>query len=99
MRNCAHMAAVIVARRRRRNDERRRRERIFHPRVNIFGMNGETLIKTYRLSSIAILELLEELRADLEPATRRSHAIPAMTKLLASLHFFCIWVIPAYGSY
>ncbi len=35
-------------------------------------MNGEMLIKTYGLSSIAILELLEELRADLEPATRRS---------------------------
>jgi len=56
--------------------------------VNIFGMNEETIIKTYRLSSIAILELLGELRMDLEPATRRTHAIPAITKLLATLHFF-----------
>ena len=84
MRNCTHMAAVIVTRRRHRNDERRLRERIFHPCVNIFGMNEETIIKTYRLSSIAILELLEELRVDLEPAMRRSHAMPTKTKLLAS---------------
>uniref|UniRef100_A0A673AUM4 Putative nuclease HARBI1 n=1 Tax=Sphaeramia orbicularis TaxID=375764 RepID=A0A673AUM4_9TELE len=41
----------------------------------------------------AILELLDEIKADLEPATRRSQAIPAMTKLLASLHFF------AFGSF
>ena len=78
------MAAVIVARRRHRNDERRLRERIFHPCVNIFGMNEETIIKTYRLSSTAIFELLEELRVDLEPAMRRSHAMPTKTKLLAS---------------
>jgi len=79
------MAAVIVARRRHRNEARRRRERIFSLRVNIFGMNEETIIKTYRLSSIAILELLGELRMDLEPATRRTHAIPDITKLLATL--------------
>lgn len=34
----------------------------------------EKLIKTYHLSSIAILELLEEVREDLEPETRRSHS-------------------------
>uniref|UniRef100_A0A673CVJ1 Putative nuclease HARBI1 n=1 Tax=Sphaeramia orbicularis TaxID=375764 RepID=A0A673CVJ1_9TELE len=35
----------------------------------------------------AILELLDELGDNLGPVTRRSHAIPAMTKLLATLHF------------
>ena len=50
MHNCAHMAAVIVAKRRHQNDERRRREHIFHLCVNIFGMNEETIIKTYRIA-------------------------------------------------
>lgn len=30
---------------------------------------------------------MDELRADFEPVTRRSHAIPAMPKLLATLYF------------
>lgn len=50
-------------------------------------MTEEKIIETYRLSSDAILELLEELRADLEPVTRRSHAISCMAKLLSTLHF------------
>ncbi|XP_028315330.1 putative nuclease HARBI1 [Gouania willdenowi] len=81
------MAAVIVARRRHRLNKRLRRERIFPTRVNIFGMNEPEIIDTYRLSSNAILELLDELWSDLEPATKRSHAIPSMAKLLAVLHF------------
>ncbi len=51
-------------------------------------MTEEKIIQTYRLTSHAILELLNDLQADLEPTTKRSHAIPAMTKLLAALHFF-----------
>uniref|UniRef100_A0A672ZYV1 DDE Tnp4 domain-containing protein n=1 Tax=Sphaeramia orbicularis TaxID=375764 RepID=A0A672ZYV1_9TELE len=82
MHNCAHMAAVVVSRRRRRYDERRLLTTAPPCRPE------ETLIKRYRLSSFAILELLDEIRADLEPATRRSQAIPAMTNLLTSLHFF-----------
>uniref|UniRef100_A0A672Y642 Putative nuclease HARBI1 n=1 Tax=Sphaeramia orbicularis TaxID=375764 RepID=A0A672Y642_9TELE len=41
----------------------------------------------YRLPSNAILELPDELGDNLRPVTRRSHAIPSMTKLLAMLHF------------
>uniref|UniRef100_A0A665X2M2 Putative nuclease HARBI1 n=1 Tax=Echeneis naucrates TaxID=173247 RepID=A0A665X2M2_ECHNA len=66
------MAAVTVARRRNRNNERRRRQ-IFLVHISIFGMTEEKVIQTYPY---------------LEPTTRRSHAIPAMTKLLAALHFF-----------
>ncbi len=65
------MAAVIVARRRNRNNEQRRRERIFLVRVSIFGMTEEKIIQTYRLTSHAILELLNDLQADLEPTTKR----------------------------
>ncbi|XP_030018718.1 putative nuclease HARBI1 [Sphaeramia orbicularis] len=81
------MAVVVVSRRRRRYDERRRRKRIFHPRVNTFGMNEETLIKRYRLSSFAILELLDEIKADLEPATRRSQRTVAITAGISQSRF------------
>uniref|UniRef100_A0A3B4Y3T8 DDE Tnp4 domain-containing protein n=1 Tax=Seriola lalandi dorsalis TaxID=1841481 RepID=A0A3B4Y3T8_SERLL len=80
------MAAVIVARRRRRHD-RQRRERIFSVRVPLFGMAEEKTIETHRLSGDAILELLREVGADLDPVTRRSPAVPAVAKLLATLHF------------
>uniref|UniRef100_A0A3B4TDM9 DDE Tnp4 domain-containing protein n=1 Tax=Seriola dumerili TaxID=41447 RepID=A0A3B4TDM9_SERDU len=80
------MAAVIVARRQRRHN-RQRRERIFSVRVTLFGMIEEKIIETYRLSGDAILEPLREVGADLDPVTRRSHAVPAMAKLLATLHF------------
>uniref|UniRef100_A0A3B4T4Q7 Putative nuclease HARBI1 n=1 Tax=Seriola dumerili TaxID=41447 RepID=A0A3B4T4Q7_SERDU len=80
------MAAVIVARRRHWHD-RQWRERIFSVRVTLFGMAEKKIIETYRLSGDAILELLHEVGADLDPVTRRSHAVPAMAKLLATLHF------------
>ena len=81
------MAVVIVARRRHKHNKRRWREQVFSARVNIFGMTEEKIIETYRLSSDAILELLEEPRANLEQVTRRSHAISCMAKLLSALHF------------
>ena len=80
------MAAVLLARRRRRN-QRARRERIFHLRFDLFGMSGERIIGTYRFPRAVIMELLAELREDLESRTRRTKAIPPLTKLLASLHF------------
>lgn len=47
-------------------------------------MTKTKIIETYHLSSSAILELMDELEADMKPVTRRSHAVPSMTKLLAS---------------
>ena len=41
----------------------------------------------YRLSSHIILQLLSDLKDDLEPVTQRSHAIPAVVKLLSILHY------------
>ena len=86
-------ASLIVRAHRHRRNERRRRERVFSAHVNIFGMTEQNIIETYLLSSDAILGLLEELRADLEPVTRRSYAISCMAKLLSTLHFL------AYGSF
>ncbi len=46
-----------------------RRGRIFTTSVKIFGRRK---INPYRLSTDAVLELLDERRADLEPCMRRS---------------------------
>ncbi len=63
-----------------------RRERIFYTRINIFGMPDKHIIRTYHLPSHVIFYLLQEIKDDLEPSTR-SHAIPGLSKLLATLHF------------
>lgn len=83
------MAAIVVARRRHRRNQRLhgRRERIFSTRINLFGMPEQQIIQKFRLPSHVILNLLEEIQDDLEPSTRRSHAIPGVSKLLATLHF------------
>ncbi len=49
-------------------------------------MPEEHIIRTYRLPSHVIFNLLQEIKDDLEPSTR-SHAIPALSKLLSNLHF------------
>lgn len=81
------MAAALFARRRaRRQRERQRKERIFHQRITLFQMPESDVIKLYRLPSHVILSLLDEIKDDMEPRTKRSHAIPGLTKLLAALH-------------
>uniref|UniRef100_A0A8C9Z1S6 Putative nuclease HARBI1 n=1 Tax=Sander lucioperca TaxID=283035 RepID=A0A8C9Z1S6_SANLU len=77
------MAAVIRARRRHR--QRRRAERIFATRITLFQLSEHKIIKRYRLSSHAILQLLEEIKDDIESPTQCSHSIPAVVKLLATL--------------
>ncbi|XP_069509073.1 putative nuclease HARBI1 [Ambystoma mexicanum] len=72
---------------------RRRGERVFRNRITIFNMTEGDIVKRYHLSSKIILDLLNELKPDLEPATSRTHAVPAHVKLLCSLHFL------ASGSY
>ncbi len=64
------MAAIVVARRHHR--EQRvlgKRERIFSTRINLFGMSEEHIIRTYRLLSHVIFNLLQEIKDDLEPST------------------------------
>ena len=79
------MAAVIRARRRHR--QRRRAQRIFGTRITLFELSEQEIITRYRLSSHAILELLEQIKDDIESSTQRSHSIPAVVKLLATLQF------------
>ncbi len=47
-----------------------RRERIFSTRINLFGMPEEHIIRTYyRLPSHVILNLLQEIKDNMEPST------------------------------
>lgn len=81
---CAQVAAFIVFIARRM--WKTTREWSFSVCVNIFGMTDEKIIETYWLSVNAIFQHLRELRADLEPVTRRSLAVSSMAKLLCTLH-------------
>ncbi len=83
------MAAIMefATRRRHRRDERAhgRRERIFSTCINLFEKPEEHIIRSYHLPSHVIFNLLQKLKDDLEPSTG-SHAIPALSKLLATLY-------------
>ncbi len=82
------MAAIIVDKRRHCREQRARgrRERIFFTHFNLFRKQEEHIVQTYNLPSHVIFNLLQEMKDDLKPSTR-SHAIPALSKLLANLHF------------
>ncbi len=81
--NCfaAGMAAIIVARRRHASQGRG----FCSTHINLFGMPEEHMMRTYRLASHVIFNLLQELKDNLEPSTR-SHAIPGLSKRLATLY-------------
>ncbi len=64
------MAAIIVA----------RRSGFFSTRINLFWMPEENIIRTYRLPSHVIFNLLQE--------NIRWLWIPGLSKLLANLHFW-----------
>ena len=68
-----------------RHRPRRRADRIYATRITLFQLSEEQIIRRYRLSSAAIIQLLDEIKDDLEPLTQRSHSIPAHVKLLATL--------------
>lgn len=73
------MAAVAILRRRHRQSAGipLQKERMF---LTLIGMSEETIIQCYRPPSHAILQLLDELKDDLETTTNRSHTIPSSTK-------------------
>lgn len=81
------MAALIQAGRQRLRQRGPPAERIFHTRVSLFNLSERKIVKRYRLSSHAIIDLLGEIEDDLQPSTQRSHAIPAVVKLLSTLQF------------
>ncbi|XP_053317662.1 putative nuclease HARBI1 [Spea bombifrons] len=66
----------------------RHRERIFRPRISLFGLNEEEVRSRYRFSTEVILELYEQIQNDIEPNCERNHAVPGMVKLLSALHYF-----------
>ena len=55
-----------------------RRERVFRDRSQVLDtMTDAELIERYRFPSQVILRLVDAVQEDIEPATLRSHAIPA----------------------
>ncbi|KAM4795512.1 putative nuclease HARBI1 [Rhinophrynus dorsalis] len=64
------------------------RPRVFRERTGLEVFTEEEIIQRYRLSRGAIMDLYELIKADIDPLTQRSHAIPGMVKLLNCLHFF-----------
>ncbi len=80
------MAAIIVAV---GGDTAEIRERVVEVRgffPHEFWTPEEHIIRTYRLPSHVIFNLLQELKDNLGPSTR-SHRIPGLSKLPANLHF------------
>ncbi|XP_041420063.1 putative nuclease HARBI1 [Xenopus laevis] len=61
--------------------------RQFNPRTVMDNLTDEEIRLRYRLGRTAITELYEKIKHYMEPKTKRSHAIPGISKLLATLHF------------
>ncbi|CAI9558952.1 unnamed protein product [Staurois parvus] len=70
------------------NPNHKHRERVFRPRISLFGLNEEEVRSRYRFSTEVILELYEQIQQDIEPNCERNHAVPGMVKLLSALHYF-----------
>ncbi|XP_029452640.1 putative nuclease HARBI1 [Rhinatrema bivittatum] len=65
-----------------------RPRRFIHTRATLFGMCERDVVRTYRLSSRAILSLYEDLREDLDPLAFQNNAVTGLNKLLCALNFF-----------
>ncbi|XP_068135955.1 putative nuclease HARBI1 [Hyperolius riggenbachi] len=65
-----------------------RKPRIFRERTGMEGLTDEEVMERFRLTKGTIIDLYELIRADIDPLTQRSHAIPGIVKLLNCLHFF-----------
>ena len=53
----------------------------------MFGMPEDVVLKRYRLTLQVILDLIAELRDELDPSVNLGTAIPAHVKVLCSLHY------------
>ena len=66
-----------------------RRNRVFRDRLHpLDAYNDTEIISRYRLSRPLILQLYDDIRVDIEPQTRRSHAIPGILQLFSALRFY-----------
>ena len=85
------MAAVIRARRRHIGQRHNQlsQERVFCPRITLFQLSVNDIVKHYRLPSHSIITLLEDFKLEFAPRTRRSHSLPAVMNLLSTLICFC----------
>ncbi|XP_068089692.1 putative nuclease HARBI1 isoform X2 [Hyperolius riggenbachi] len=70
------------------NSNQKHKERVFRPRISLFGLNEEEVRSRYRFSTEVILELYDQIQQDIEPNCERNHAVPGMVKLLSALHYF-----------
>jgi hypothetical protein len=76
-----------VLRNRQRN--RQRKQRVFRNRTNpLDEYDDDEIRKRFRLSRELILELYEQIGAELEPQTQRNHAIPAIIKICCALRYY-----------
>ncbi|XP_056386674.1 putative nuclease HARBI1 [Hyla sarda] len=66
---------------------KRRQPRVFRERVALSSFSEMEIRQQFRLSRQAIEELYSKLQPSLESKTKRSQAIPGMTKLIAVLHY------------
>ncbi|KAJ1100788.1 hypothetical protein NDU88_005863 [Pleurodeles waltl] len=93
----AEIYLIAVRRRVYAAQQRRRRghsqEKIYRTRQTLFQQTEEEIYDKYRLSSAAILELIDLLKPQLEHQTLRGCAIPTHVQVLCSLHLL------ASGSY
>ena len=70
-------------------EEMPRVPRVFRDRLNPLEVfRSAQFRKKFRFWPHQILEILDEIRDDIEPDTQRSHAITALIKLCATLRFF-----------
>ena len=73
----------------RNNHQNIRRNRIFRDRLHpLDAYNDDEIIRRYRLSRELIINLYDQIGADLEPETLRNHAIPGMLQIFVALRFY-----------
>ena len=69
--------------------ERPRRPRIFRDRSNpLDWMNDDQIIANYRLTREVILELVDDMYLELQPATKRNNAIESHMQILITLRYY-----------
>ena len=65
-----------------------RQQKISNDCLHLSDLSDEEIFQTTRSPRIAVEQLHEMLRGDIEHPTARSNAVPAETQLLAALQFF-----------
>ena len=83
------MTLQLFLAQRNRHRNRRRRERVFRRRINpLEEYDNDELKRRYRLSRELLLQLNEEIGAELEHQTNRNYAIPAINQICCALRYY-----------